>query len=61
MIYVLGSAIIGIITLLAVFLILIATGVIDAGQKKLIYRSADAEVVYNGKALVCEEIGRAHV
>ena len=60
LIYVIGSAIIGIITLLAIFLALIATGVIDAGQRKLIYRSADAVEVYNGSPLVCNEYSVLH-
>ena len=60
LIYVIGSAIIGIITLISVFLVLIATGVIDAGQRKLIYRSVDADIVYDGSALVCNEYSVMH-
>lgn len=60
LIYVIGSAVIGVITLISVFLVLIATGVIDAGQRKLIYRSVDADIVYDGKTLVCEEYSVIH-
>ena len=60
LIYVIGSAVIGVITLISVFLVLIATGVIDAGQRKLIYRSVDADIVYDGNALVCNEYSIMH-
>jgi len=54
-IYIIGSAIIGVITLISVFLVLIASGVIDAEQRKIVFRSVDADIVYNGEALVCKE------
>ena len=52
MIYIIGSAIIGIVSMLVVMLSLIGTGAIDATQTKLVYKSASAEGVYDGSALV---------
>ena len=59
-VYLIGSAIIGIITLMLVFFILIASGVINAEQKKIVFRSVDMDVVYNGEDLVCKEYSIVH-
>ena len=55
MIYILGSSIIGMMALLAVFFGMIGSGAIDARQTKLVFRSADAEAVYNGTPLTCSD------
>ena len=52
-IYILGSSIIGMIALLSIFFGMIGSGAIDAAQTKLVFRSADAEAVYNGEPLTC--------
>ncbi len=49
-IYIIGSVIIGVVSLLAVLLSLVASGAIDARQTKLVYASFSNEFVYDGQA-----------
>lgn len=49
-IYIIGSIIIGVTALLIVFFGLIAGGVINATQTKLVFASATEEFTYDGKA-----------
>ncbi|MDE7164887.1 MAG: transglutaminase domain-containing protein [Clostridiales bacterium] len=47
-VYIFGSMLIGIVTVLAVLLILVGTGVIDTSSRDLVFTSASAEAVYDG-------------
>ena len=55
LIYIMGSAVIGIVSLLAVMLIMMSTGALDALPTKLVYRTPTADKVYDGTALVATE------
>ena len=46
-----GSALIGLITMLSIIFVMIATGAIEVEQKTLVISSASAEAVYSGEAL----------
>ena len=50
LLYIVGSAIIGVVTLLIVLLSLIAAGVIDVTRTKLVFTSESQEFVYDGSA-----------
>ena len=54
-IYIIGSIIIGLVTVIGVFFALMATGVISTERYKLVLVSASAQKEYDGTALVCEE------
>ena len=54
-IYIVGSVIIGVVSLLAVLLSLIASGAVDTRQTKLVYASVSGEFVYDGQAHGAEE------
>ena len=54
-IYIIGSIIIGLVTVIGVFIALIASGVISTERYKLVLISASAQKEYDGTALVCEE------
>ena len=54
-IYILGSTVIGLAMLLAVFAGLVATGSVESRQNKLIFASADYDEVYSGEPVTCEE------
>ena len=54
-VYILGSIIIGIISIVLVLTGLIMSGVIDTRSYKLVFSSASKSAVYNGEVLVCEE------
>lgn len=47
-VYIFGSMLIGIVTVLAVLLTLVGTGVIDTSSRDLVFTSASAEAVYDG-------------
>ena len=49
-VYIFGSAVIGIITLLTSLFVMMGSGVIDAERTTLVYRSQGAQAVYNGEA-----------
>jgi hypothetical protein len=53
--YIIGSVIIGLISVLGVYLTLMATGVLSLQQRKIIVASASAEKEYDGTPLVCTE------
>ena len=55
LVYVIGSIVIGIITIIAVVAGLMLSGVIDASSHKLVFISKSEETVYTGQALVCNE------
>ena len=55
LIYIIGSVIIGIITIVSVFAGLIFSGTIDARSVSLVFTSVSQEKVYDGTALVGEE------
>ena len=55
LVYVIGSIVIGIITIIAVVAGLMLSGVIDASSHKLVFISKSEEIVYTGQALVCNE------
>ena len=54
-VYILGSAVIGMITLLSSLFVMMGSGVIDTERTKLVYRSESAEAVYSGAPLTCDE------
>lgn len=47
-IYIVGSLLIGVVSLLAVLFALIAGGVVGGAQTKLVFESESAEKVYDG-------------
>ena len=49
LIYIMGSAVIGVLTVLTVLLAMISTGVIDGRQKKVVFASASAVFTYDGQ------------
>ena len=53
-VYIIGSIVIGIISIIAILAGLMLSGIIDASSKKLIYRSMSFETVYNGEPLTYE-------
>lgn len=53
--YIIGSVIIGLISVLGVYLTLVATGVLSLQQRKIIVASASVEKEYDGKPLTCSE------
>ena len=53
--YLLGSLVLGIVSLVAVMIVLIATGVIGGSPRKIVFTSASAQKVYDGEALVANE------
>ena len=55
LIIIIGSALIGLITMLAVIFTMIATGAIEVEQKTLVFSSASAEVIYSGDTLKSDE------
>ena len=55
LIIIIGSALIGIISMLTVIFTMIATGAIEVEQKTIVFSSASAEAVYSGNALTAEE------
>ncbi|MDE6293648.1 MAG: transglutaminase domain-containing protein, partial [Clostridiales bacterium] len=50
-VYIFGSMLIGIVTVLAVLLILVGTGVIDTSSRELVFTSASSVAVYDGTEL----------
>lgn len=54
-VYIIGSVIIGIISIIFIFAGLALSGVIDAGTTKLIFKSASADKIYDGQVLTCED------
>lgn len=50
-VYIFGSMLIGIVTVLAVLLTLVGTGVIDTSSRDLVFTSASAEAAYDGTEL----------
>lgn len=50
-VYIFGSMLIGIVTVLAVLLILVGTGVIDTSSRELVFTSSSSVAVYDGTAL----------
>ena len=55
LIYIIGSAVIGMIAVLTVVFAMIGTGAIGATPERLVYRSATAEMAYSGETLVAQE------
>ncbi len=55
LIYIIGSLVIGIVGTLGVYFGLLAGGVIEVEQTKIVFASESKEKVYDGTALVCEE------
>ncbi len=55
LIYIIGSLVIGIVGTLGVYFGLLAGGVIEVKQTKIVFSSESKEKVYDGTALVCEE------
>ena len=55
LIYIIGSIIIGLVSVIGVFFILIAAGIISTERDKLVLVSASAQKEYDGTALVCQE------
>lgn len=53
--YLLGSIVLGIVSLVTVMVILIATGVIGGTPERIVFTSASAQKVYDGEALVANE------
>jgi hypothetical protein len=51
LIYIIGSAVIGIVSTLTVMLFLVGSGALDATPTKIVYRSATAEKIYDGAPL----------
>ena len=49
LIYIMGSAVIGVLTVLTVLFAMISTGVIDGRQKKVVFASASAVFTYDGQ------------
>ncbi|MCH5164815.1 MAG: transglutaminase domain-containing protein [Clostridiales bacterium] len=54
-VYIIGSITLGIIALLAVYLILIATGVISASPVHIVVATSSETMDYDGTALTCDE------
>ena len=54
-VYIIGSIVIGIITIIAILAGLMLSGIIDASSKKLVYKSMSEEKVYDGETLICDE------
>lgn len=54
-VYILGSMLIGVVTVLAVLLILVGTGVIDTSSRDVVFTSATVEAVYDGTELKSAE------
>ena len=52
-IYIVGSLLIGVVSLLAVLFALIAGGGVGGAQTKLVFESESAEKVYDGTPLTC--------
>ena len=50
-----GSALIGLISMLAIIFTMIATGAIEVEQKTIVFSSASAETTYTGEALTAGE------
>lgn len=55
LVYVLGSAIIGIVSIIFIFAGLILSGVIDASSSKIVAVSSSKQVIYDGQILTCNE------
>lgn len=55
LVYVLGSAIIGIVSIIFIFAGLILSGVIDASSSKIIVVSSSRQAIYDGQILTCDE------
>ena len=55
LVYVIGSAIIGIVSTICIIVGLALSGVIDASSKKLVFASASKEIIYDGQDLTCNE------
>lgn len=55
LVYILGSAIIGIVSIIFIFAGLILSGVIDASSSKLVAVSSSKQVIYDGRILTCNE------
>lgn len=55
LVYVIGSAIIGIVSTICIIVGLALSGVIDASSKKLVFATASKEIIYDGKDLTCDE------
>lgn len=55
MLYIIGSIIIGFISIIAIFFALSAGGVISTEEARLVIASASAEKEYDGTALICDE------
>ena len=51
-VYVVGSIVIGIITIIAVLAGLMLSGIIDASSKKLVFTSVSDEIIYNGELIL---------
>jgi hypothetical protein len=54
-VYIIGSIVIGIITIIAILAGLMLSGIIDASSKKLVYKSMSEEKIYDGETLICDE------
>ena len=52
---IIGSLAVGIAAVLIVYFVMIATGVIQTTTDRVVITTADAEKIYDGEALVCEE------
>ena len=55
LIYIIGSIIIGFLSVVGVFFALTAGGVISTEQARIVLATASAEKEYDGTALVCED------
>ena len=55
LIYIMGSAVMGIVTLLVVMLVMAGTGSLDAAPTKLVYSTPSADKTYDGSPLVATE------
>ena len=55
LIYIMGSAVIGIVSLLVVMLIMMGTGSLDATPTKLVFSSPSADKIYDGTPLVATD------
>ncbi len=54
-VYIIGSAVIGVIAIISVLLGLFLSGAIDARSVKLVFETSSAENVYDGTELTCDE------
>ena len=54
-IYIIGSIIIGFVSIIGVFFGLVATGVISTTREKIVIATSSAEKVYDGTDLTCQE------